>query len=325
MARAPPFPRTRRPPTAGPPPAGSVSGTRTRVVVDPAPLVLRMPHGRDHRPTGSPVRLTGICFALGRGRGKITRMIGLVERATELHQVMLLLETAREGTGGLLVLEGAAGIGKTTIVREAAAIARQEGVAVAQATGHPIESTLSFGLVRQLLEPALSRVAPEERAAPAAGLDELELVHAAYRLVAELTATSGGRPWLLVLDDVQWGDRSSVTFLVYLAQRLADLPVALLLSLRTGETSDVEDLFARLLGEVGRGALSLGPRSAAACAQLVRRRFPEAADAFCEECARVTGGNPLLLNELLESVFGSAAATESEAALLLHETSSVTL
>ena len=50
-------------------------------------------------------------------------MIGLVERATELHQVMTLLEGAREGTGGLLVLEGAAGIGKTTILREAAAIA----------------------------------------------------------------------------------------------------------------------------------------------------------------------------------------------------------
>ena len=309
--------------------------------MDPAPLMVRMPNGREHRPTGSPVRLTGNCFPPGRRRGKINRMIGLVERATELHQVMLLLETAREGTGGLLVLEGAAGIGKTTILREAAAIARQDGVRVAQATGHPIESTLSFGLVRQLLEPALSRVTPEDRTAlaagparaavamldgaPAAGIDELELVHAAYRLVAELTVTDGGRPWLLVLDDVQWGDRSSVTFLVYLAQRLADLPVALLLSLRTGETSAVEDLLARLLGEVGRGALSLGPLSEAACAQLVRRRFPEAADAFCEECARVTGGNPLLLNELLEAVAGSGGATDSEAALLLHETSSVTL
>ena len=78
----------------------------------------------------------------------------------ELHQVMLLLESAREGTGGLLVLEGAAGIGKTTILQEAAAIARQDGVLVAQATGHPIESTLSFGLVRQLLEPALARGDP---------------------------------------------------------------------------------------------------------------------------------------------------------------------
>ena len=96
-------------------------------------------------------------------------MIGLVERATELHQVMTLLEGAREGAGGLLVLEGAAGIGKTTILREAAAIADQEGIAVARATGHPIEATLSFGLVRQLLEPPLARLTPEERAALAAG------------------------------------------------------------------------------------------------------------------------------------------------------------
>ena len=139
-------------------------------------------------------------------------MIGLVERATELHQVMLLLERPGRARGGLLVLEGAAGIGKTTILQEAAAIARQEGIPVARATGHPIESTLSFGLVRQLLEPTLARVAPEVRAelatgparaavamldgAPAAGIDELELVHAAYRLVAELATTDGCRPRL---------------------------------------------------------------------------------------------------------------------------------
>ena len=268
-------------------------------------------------------------------------MIGLVERATELHQVMLLLENAGAGAGGLLVLEGAAGIGKTTILQEAAAIARQEGVPVARATGHPIESTLSFGLVRQLLEPTLSRVAPAARAelasgpsraavamlegAPAAGIDELELVHAAYRLVAELASTGGCRPWLLVIDDVQWADRSSVTFLLYLAQRLADLPVALLLSVRTGEATAVEDLLARLLGEVGRSALTVGPLSAAACAELVRRRFDEASDAFCAECARVTGGNPLLINELLEAVAGGDGATDDDAALRLQETSSLTL
>ena len=268
-------------------------------------------------------------------------MIGLVERATELHQVMTLLEGAREGTGGLLVLEGAAGIGKTTILREAAAIADQESIAVARATGHPIEATLSFGLVRQLLEPPLARVTPEERAAlaagparaaialldgaPAAGTDELELVHAAYRLVAELVGSGGGDPWLVVVDDLHWGDRSSVTFLLYLAQRLPDLPVALLATVRTGEPTDVADLLGRLLAEVGRGGTTLGPLSAEACAQLVRRRFPEAADSFCAECARVTGGNPLLLNELLQAVATSGGATDDPAAERLHETSSVSL
>ena len=272
-------------------------------------------------------------------------MIRLVERATELRQVMTLIERAREGTGGLLLLEGEAGIGKTTILREAAAIAAQEGIAVARATGHPIESTLSFGLVRQLLEPALAGVAPEERAAlaagparaavallegaPATGSEELELVHAAYRLVAELATAGGDRPWLVVVDDLHWGDRSSVTFLLYLAQRLADLPVALLATVRTGETTDVDDLLGRLLAEVGLGGTTLGPLSADACTELVRRRFPEAADTYCAECARVTGGNPLLINELLQAVATSGAtsgaATDDDAAQRLHETSSVSL
>ena len=85
------------------------------------------------------------------------------------------------------------------------------------------------------------------------------------------------------------------------------------------------DLLGRLLAEVGRGGTTLGPLSAEACAQLVRRRFPEAADSFCAECARVTGGNPLLLNELLQAVATSGGATDDPAAERLHETSSVSL
>ena len=76
---------------------------------------------------------------------------------------------------------------------------------------------------------------------------------------------------------------------------------------------------------MGQGGTTLGPLSAEACAQLVRRRFPEAADSFCAECARVTGGNPLLLNELLQAVATSGGATDDPAAERLHETSSVSL
>ncbi len=267
-------------------------------------------------------------------------MTGLVERATELERVMCLLDRARHGSGGLLALEGVAGIGKTAILNEAAALAGRRCATVARATGHPIESALSFGLVRQLLEPLLARVSPRDlgalaagpgRAAvalldgaPATGNDELELVHAAYRLVVELTEI-GPTPLVFVVDDLQWGDRSSVTFMLYLAQRLADLPLALLTTVRTGEATDVEDLLGRLLGEVRHGATTLGPLSGAACAELVRRRFPEATDAFCAECARVTGGNPLLVSELLEAVAGGDGATDDRAAQQLHETSSVSL
>jgi len=131
---------------------------------------------------------------------------------------------------------------------------------------------------------------------PAAGIDELEVVHAAYRLVAELTTTGGCRPWLLVIDDVQWADRSSVTFLLYLAQRLADLPVALLLSVRTGEATAVEDLLARLLGEVGRSALTLDPLSAVLVeADEVRQLFN---DTDADQLWLVAGAPPEAANTL---------------------------
>jgi DNA-binding CsgD family transcriptional regulator/tetratricopeptide (TPR) repeat protein len=267
-------------------------------------------------------------------------MTELVERTGALDRVRRLVERARTGSGGLLVLEGEAGIGKTSLLREAARHAHDHGFEVARATGHPIETALAFGVVRQLLEPLLATRSAQERArlaagparavvamldgAPAAGADELELVHAAYRLVGEL-ARAGGSPLVLVVDDLQWGDRSSVMFLLYLAQRLGGLPLVLLASVRRGEPAEAGELLGRLLAEARHGATTLQPLSPAACAELVRRRFPDARDAFCRECARVTGGNPFLLGELLDAVASSGAGTDDAAASALQETSSVSL
>ncbi len=262
---------------------------------------------------------------------------GLVERATELDVVTGLLARSREGAGGMLVVEGVAGLGKTSLVQAAAALAREHGDEVLTATGHPLESSLSFGLVRQLLERRLAEAPPAERdrlvtgpgrgavplleGASSSGQDELEIVHAAYRLVAQLAES---RPTVLVVDDLQWGDRSSLTFLLYLSQRLADLPLAVLATVRAGETA-AAGLLARLRGEATAGVHALAPLSEAACRALVLRRFPEATDAFCAEAARLTAGNPFLLHELLETVAAGGGATDEPAARRLDETASVSL
>ena len=262
---------------------------------------------------------------------------GLVERATELDVVTGLLARSREGAGGMLVVEGVAGLGKTSLVQAAAALAREHGDEVLTATGHPLESSLSFGLVRQLLERRLAEAPPAERdrlvtgpgrgavplleGASSSGQDELEIVHAAYRLVAQLAES---RPTVLVVDDLQWGDRSSLTFLLYLSQRLADLPLAVLATVRAGETA-AAGLLARLRGEATAGVHALAPLSEAACRALVLRRFPEATDAFCAEATRLTAGNPFLLHELLETVAAGGGATDEPAARRLDETASVSL
>jgi hypothetical protein len=74
----------------------------------------------------------------------------LRDRDRELSAVGALLDDAASGVGGLLLVEGEAGIGKTGIVRAAGALARASGLQVLGARGSELEFELAFGLVREM-------------------------------------------------------------------------------------------------------------------------------------------------------------------------------
>src|SRR5919202_4239406 len=76
----------------------------------------------------------------------------LVEREAELDAVREALESARSGTGGLIVLEAPAGLGKTALLRAARQQGRALGMRVLSATGALLERDFPFGVVRQLFE-----------------------------------------------------------------------------------------------------------------------------------------------------------------------------
>lgn len=107
------------------------------------------------------------------------------------------------------------------------------------------------------------------------------------------------RPLLLTIDDAHWLDRPTLSFLLYLAQRVEDLPVALIVALRRSEPGAPEDLLLPLVTHPGAEALQLQPLSDGAAAEVVRSRLPGAEPAFCAACAEVSGGNPFLLSELV--------------------------
>ena len=89
----------------------------------------------------------------------------LVERELELETVERLLAGARAGSGGAVVFEGPAGIGKSSLLAAARTAAAGE-FRVLSARGGELERELPFGIVRQLLEPVLATDAAE-REAPA--------------------------------------------------------------------------------------------------------------------------------------------------------------
>ncbi len=219
------------------------------------------------------------------------------------------LGRARAGRGSALLIEGPAGVGKTSLLGVAGTIALAAGFLVLTAIGGAIEIDLPWNLVRQLFDGVIG--APDEEqttllsgaaalAAPALGLArgaEAGSMHGLYWLTASLAER---QPVLLSVDDAHWGDEPSLRFLAYLAPRLADLPVVLAVVTRTGEQQP-EPLAAVAAAETR--LLTPSELSPGASAELTRRRLgDDAAEELCRACHRVTGGSPFLLEALLEQL-----------------------
>ncbi|MDA0171923.1 AAA family ATPase [Solirubrobacter taibaiensis] len=223
----------------------------------------------------------------------------LLERDTELATLRHVLAGAADGSGGLVVLEGPPGVGKTALVDAAHAAAQDAGLLVLKARGAELERAFGFGVVRQLFDPVLRR--PElftgvaRFAAPLLGLegeplpedDPFAARHALYWLTANL---AWERPLALIVDDAHWADAPSLGVLAHIANRIPTIQLALVVATRPEPA--LEPLRARAT------QLTLDPLGEAAATQVVRALVPDADEAICRACHAATGGNPFPLHEL---------------------------
>ena len=97
------------------------------------------------------------------------RHAGLVGRLRERERDLAAVEELLEHRGGVLLIEGGAGIGKTSLVEAACSRADELGHEVVRARGSELESGFAFGLVRQLFERRMAGAGQGERAALLAG------------------------------------------------------------------------------------------------------------------------------------------------------------
>jgi DNA-binding CsgD family transcriptional regulator len=242
----------------------------------------------------------------------------LLERDREQQILNDMIKRAAAGNGTVAVVQGPAGIGKTSLLAATRTVAVETGMDVLTARGSDLERDFSYGVVRQLLEPALARIGPAERVTLLAGVAEqaglvfgpppqqgapavdvsFATLHGLYWLIADLC---GRRPLLLSIDDLHWIDSPSLRFLTYLLPRVDGLPLLLLTGLRTGETSDDPGLLSHLVTDPETQVLDLRPLTEAASVQLVRRVLtPGTEEAFCRACHATASGNPLLVRQLAE-------------------------
>ena len=253
----------------------------------------------------------------------------LLEREQSLAQLNATFGTARQGQGRLVVVEGPAGTGKSSLLD--AATAAVEGTKVLRARGSELERELAFGAIRQLFETYVTAAAPAERerllagsAAPATrqvapGLDSgsvaagdggFAALHAIYWLATNIAVTT---PLVLVVDDLHWVDTSSLRALAYLARRIADLPIALVVALRPHEPGPDGALIDELCAEPGATTITVSGLGASSVAALVRAAVPDADDAACVAVFEAAAGNPFYVRELLRahSATGNGLSAES--------------
>jgi DNA-binding CsgD family transcriptional regulator len=242
----------------------------------------------------------------------------LLERDAEQAALDAAAEAAATGSGRLVLIEGPAGIGKSGLL---AGLRERTALRVLAARASELEGEFAFGVVRQLFEGVADDDALAGAAGPAAavlgapgesdeGVASFAALHGLYWLAANLAAE---RPLLLAIDDLHWCDRPSLRFLAYLARRLEGLPILVAATLRTAEPGTDPGLLAELEQDPTTLAVRPGPLSAAAVAVLVRERLgADADDVFCAACHDATGGNPLLLRQLLRALEAEAVTPVAE-------------
>jgi DNA-binding CsgD family transcriptional regulator len=229
---------------------------------------------------------------------------GIVGREAPLLEVESFLDAASAGFA-VLVLEGDAGIGKTTLWREARRRAQGRGALVLPCRPSAAEAKLSFAAVADMLSPlgdgALDRLPDPQREAlevallrrrPTGKGPDSRAVAAAFLTLVRGLADE--RPVILAIDDWQWLDPPSRRVLDFAARRLEDERVGLLCSTRpssAGGPAGAAD------GRVAR--VELGPLSLAALGRIVAaslgRPLPRPS---LVRIAQASGGNPFYALEI---------------------------
>ncbi|GAA4332769.1 hypothetical protein GCM10023086_63720 [Streptomyces venetus] len=207
---------------------------------------------------------------------------------------------ARSGTGGLVLLRGATGTGRTSVLEAAAQDAADQGVRVLSSRCAPGRSAEPFAAVRRLLGVSADLEGPD----PAG--DEREQ---ATLLRRALHAYGGESPLLLAVDDVHLADGPSYRWLVETARHVDRLPVPVLLAVTERSQYDIDPPapgFAHTLSPALVDTHTLAPLTARSAACLVRAEHPRAPAAWVENCVRAGAGSPLLLRALLDDLSASA-------------------
>ena len=270
-----------------------------------------------------------------RGRGAQTveslrQAAPFVGREQELATLLRRLEDIGSGEGGVVVISGEPGIGKTRLLREVSEHAEARGVLVLVGHAYEMDGLPPYLPFREALGDYIRRYGLTAlREHLGAGIAQLTALlpelqgrmadralaggnatdyarYALFEAVADCLCTiaqaaQGGL--LLVLEDLHWADAASLLLVQYLAHRLAGVPLLLAISARASaldQTAPLQETLAALSREASTARLRLTALGEADAARLIAgigRIVP--APAVANALQRESAGNPFFLTELV--------------------------
>ena len=267
---------------------------------------------------------------------------GPLGHAADIDRTRSAVAARAAGDGGLVLVQGPAGIGKTTVLRAVLDSGVADGATLLHATCHESSATSPYGVVRQvvqqlglpgtcgsaLLRPgqrwtshAVAAIAETEETAET-GADSTDdpchhhtVLRGLHQLVVNAMACG---PLVLVVDDLQWCDERSLCWLDYLLRRAAGTPLVVLAALRT--PAAVADALADHLCADYSSVVTLRPMDLTGVRELIASGTglpPQ--EAFVAACRVLSGGHPGVLSRLVDEVARGGLSPDDTSVGRLHE------
>ncbi|CAG0935032.1 hypothetical protein TFLX_03856 [Thermoflexales bacterium] len=261
-----------------------------------------------------------------------TSAIPLVGRNQERAELLSLVEGIFNGIGGLVLVEGEAGIGKTRLLQEVSSDARWRGAQVLWAAEEE-QAVAAYGLIlravsleltslradqiARLIEPVWLQALCPLLPVLAARLPELakptpldpaqELIRLREAIGCMLEAWARIKPIVLILEDLHWTSLDTFDMLTQLARQLSSVGVLIIGSYRTDEARAQLPVSRKVqaLACEAHGRLTLARLDTTASSELIRRSLGmgRPAPLFENRLSTETGGNPLFILETLRALY----------------------
>jgi len=219
-------------------------------------------------------------------------------RADELEVIGTLVAAVAKGRGGVLVIEGPPGIGKSRLLTEVLALADKGGVRTLFGEAFEYQQTVPFFplfMATLRADPPVGDVAALRRLGGSADL-RYWVVH---DLADAIHTAAAQTPLAIVLEDIHWADNGTLLALRSLATARPDVPVLWVVTVRTGAGGPAVQETLSVLQRAGATVVRVGAMAADAVADMVQDAVRARADASLLSLAAKADGNPFLVSELV--------------------------